>query len=191
MGKSVVQLQGLGRVLCHPLTLAVVSLAGVFAAGRAEHEWLSVPFSLALVAALAGLLFLASGRLAFSVYLAWMGIAFVTVVSAIKFRLKGFSLHFYDTVFVSRDPEVYRFLLGSYLHLIAPVVIALGLGIGAAVLLFRIDRKIGWPVSARVLVMAALVVLVPLTFPAEASKDRYFYYMQGRHMSAFFVSLLD
>ncbi|WP_245321955.1 sulfatase-like hydrolase/transferase [Mesorhizobium sp. WSM1497] len=186
-----VQLQGLGRVLCHPLTLAVVSLAGVFAAGRAEHEWLSVPFSLALVAALAGLLFLASGRLAFSVYLAWMGIAFVTVVSAIKFRLKGFSLHFYDTVFVSRDPEVYRFLLGSYLHLIAPVVIALGLGIGAAVLLFRIDRKIGWPVSARVLVMAALVVLVPLTFPAEASKDRYFYYMQGRHMSAFFVSLLD
>ncbi|WP_245459005.1 MULTISPECIES: hypothetical protein [unclassified Mesorhizobium] len=85
-----VQLQGLGRVLCHPLTLAVVSLAGVFAAGRAEHEWLSVPFSLALVAALAGLLFLASGRLAFSVYLAWMGIAFVTVVSAIKFRLKDF-----------------------------------------------------------------------------------------------------
>ncbi|RUW62765.1 sulfatase [Mesorhizobium sp. M7A.F.Ca.US.008.03.1.1] len=191
MGKSVAQLQSLGRVLCHPLTLAVVSLAGVFAAGRAEHEWLSVPFSLALVAAFAGLLFLASGRLAFSVYLAWMGIGFVTVVSAIKFRMKGFSLHFYDMVFVSRDPEVYRFLLDSYLHLIAPVVIALGLGITAAVLLFRIDRKIGWPVSARVLIMAALVVLVPLTFPAEASKDRYFYYMQGRHMSAFFVSLLD
>ncbi|WP_352673522.1 hypothetical protein [Mesorhizobium sp. M0618] len=38
------QLQILGRVLCHPLTLVVVSLAGVFAAGRAEHEWLSVPF---------------------------------------------------------------------------------------------------------------------------------------------------
>ncbi|WP_245279103.1 sulfatase-like hydrolase/transferase [Mesorhizobium loti] len=169
----------------------MISLAGVFAANRAEHEWLSVPFSLALVAALAGLLFLSSGRLAFSVYLAWMGIAFVTVVSAIKFRMKGFSLHFYDAVFVSRDPEVYRFLLGSYLYLILPVVIALVLGIAAAILLFRIDRRIGWPVSARVLVMVALAILVPLTFPAEASKDRYFYYMQGRHMSAFFVSLLD
>ncbi|WP_246093980.1 MULTISPECIES: sulfatase-like hydrolase/transferase [Mesorhizobium] len=185
------QLQILGRMLCHPLTLAVVSLAGVFAAGRAEHEWLSVPFSLALVSALAGFLFLASGRLAFSVYLGWMGIAFITVVSAIKFRMKGFSLHFYDAVFVSRDPEVYRFLLGSYLHLILPVVIALGLGIAAGILLFRIDRKVGWPVSARVLIMAVLLALVPLTFPAEASKDRYFYYMQGRHMSAFFVSLLD
>ena len=191
MGKFATQLHGLARVLCHPLALLLISLAGVFAANRAEHEWLSVPFSLALVAALAGLLFLASGRLAFSVYLAWMSIAFVTVVSAIKFRMKGFSLHFYDAVFVSRDPEVYRFLLGSYIHLILPVVIALAFGIAAALLLFRIDRKIGWPVSARVLVMAALAILVPLTFPAEASKDRYFYYMQGRHMSAFFVSLLD
>ena len=191
VGKSSAQLKSLSQAFCHPLALAVVSLAGVFAADRAEHEWLSVPFSLALVAALAGLLFLASGRLAFSVYTAWMGIAFVTVVSAIKFRMKGFSLHFYDAVFVSRDPEVYRFLLGSYLYLILPVVIVLALGIAAATLLFRIDRKAGWPVSARVLVMPVLVVLVPLTFPAEASKDRYFYYMQGRHMSAFFVSLLD
>lgn len=191
MGKFASRLQRLGQALCHPLALILVCLAGTFAAGRAEHEWLSVPFSLALLAALAGFLFLASGRLAFSVYAAWMSIAFVTVVSAIKFRMKGFSLHFYDTVFVSRDPEVYRFLLGSYLHLILPVVIALVLGIGAAILLFRINRKTGWPVSARVLVLAALVVLVPLTFPAEASKDRYFYYMQGRHMSAFFVSLLD
>ncbi|MCA0035102.1 sulfatase-like hydrolase/transferase [Mesorhizobium sp. B263B2A] len=191
MGKSVVQLQRLVRLFCHPLALVLVSLAGIFAAGRAEHEWLSVPFSLALVAALAGLLLLACGRLAFSVYLAWMSVAFITVVSAIKFRMKGFSLHFYDAVFVSRDAEVYRFLLGSYLHLIVPVVIALALGIAAAIVLFRFDRKIGWPVSVRVLIMAALVVLVPLTFPAEASKNRYFYYMQGRHMSAFFVSLLD
>ncbi|TPN56066.1 sulfatase [Mesorhizobium sp. B1-1-9] len=191
MGKSVVQLQRLVRLFCHPLALVLVSLAGIFAAGRAEHEWLSVPFSLALVAALAGLLLLACGRLAFSVYLAWMSVAFITAVSAIKFRMKGFSLHFYDAVFVSRDAEVYRFLLGSYLHLIVPVVIALALGIAAAIVLFRFDRKIGWPVSVRVLIMAALVVLVPLTFPAEASKDRYFYYMQGRHMSAFFVSLLD
>lgn len=191
MGKSAPPLQRLGQTLCHKLALVFVCLAGTFAAGRAEHEWQSVPFSLALVAALAGLLFLASRRLAFSVYVAWMSIGFVTVVSAIKFRMKGFSLHFYDAVFVSRDPDVYRFLLGSYLHLILPVVIALALGIAAAILLFRIDRKSGWSVSTRVLVLAALVVLVPLTFPAEASKDRYFYYMQGRHMSAFFVSLLD
>ena len=117
MGKFAAQLQHLFCLVCHPSTLAVISLAGVFAANRAEHEWLVG----ALLAGGGGgpcrtFSFLVSGRAAFSVYLAWMGIAFVTVVSAIKFRMKGFSLHFYDVVFVSRDPEVYRFLLGSYLH---------------------------------------------------------------------------
>ncbi|MBZ9739473.1 MULTISPECIES: sulfatase-like hydrolase/transferase [unclassified Mesorhizobium] len=191
MRKPLAQLQKLLRLLCHPLMLVVVSLAGILAAGRVEHEWLSVPFSLALVAVVAGTLFLATSRLAFSAYLAWMIVGVLTLISAIKFRMKGFSLHFYDTVFVSRDPEVYRFIVGSYLHLILPVVMALALGIAAAILIFRADRKLGWPVSVRAVVLAVLVTLVPLTFPAEASKDRYFYYMQGRHMSAFFVSLMD
>ncbi|WP_246681786.1 sulfatase-like hydrolase/transferase [Mesorhizobium sp. B1-1-1] len=191
VGKAISRLQGPLRALCHPLALVLISLAGVFGAGRAEHEWLSVPFSLTLVAALAGAVFLTSGRLAFSVYLAWMAVALVTLISAVKFRMKGFSLHFYDTIFVSSDPGVYRFLLGSYLHLILPVAAALVVGIAAAILIFRADRKLGWPAWARALLLAVLVTLVPLTFPAEASKDRYFYYMQGRHMSAFFISLMD
>ncbi|TPK80595.1 sulfatase [Mesorhizobium sp. B2-4-18] len=191
MGKFAAQLQNFLRLLCHPLVLVAVSLAGVFGAGRVEHEWLSVPFSLALVAVVAGILFLVTARFAFSVYLAWTIVGVLTLISAIKFRMKGFSLHFYDTVFVARDPEVYRFLVGSYLHLIVPVAAALTLGVAAAILIFRVDRKRGWPLSLRAVMLAVLVALVPLTFPAEASKDRYFYYMQGRHMSAFFVSLLD
>ena len=181
----------LARPFLHPWALALVSLAGVFCAGRVEHEWLSVPFCMALVAALAGFLFLASRRLAFSVYAGWAIIAFFTAVSAVKFKEKGFSLHFYDLVFVSGDPEVYRFLVGSYLYLILPVLIALALAIAAAVVVFRADRKRGWPMPARALAALLLATALPLTFPAEAASDRYFYYMQGRHMSAFFVSLLD
>jgi hypothetical protein len=189
--KAGVELQKILRPLCHPIALGLVSLAGVFAAYNLEHEWLSVPFSLAVVAAIAGFAFLVSARPAFSLYLAWMIVALVTLISLIKFKMKGFSLHFYDAVFISQNAEVYRFLFSSYLYVILPVALALLLGIVVAVLLYRADRKSPWSARKRALVPVPLVALLLATFPAEAEQDRYFYYMQGRHMSAFFVSLLD
>lgn len=168
-----------------------VSVVGVLVAARVEHQWLSVPFCAALTAALAGLLFQVSARAAFSIYTAWMVVGLLTVVSATKYRMKGFSLHFYDAVFLARDPDVYRFLLMSYFHLILPVLLGLALAGTLGVLLCRTDSRQKWSAPARATVLAALAVSVPLTFPAEATSDRHFYYMQGRHMSAFFVSLLD
>lgn len=175
----------------HPAALTVVWLAAGWATGRADHDWLSVPFDLAVGAVLAAALFLATGRAAFSTYAGWMLLGLLTAVSFLKFHFKGFSLHYYDLVFVLNDPEIHRFLFSAYLYVILPVLALLALCLAAAVLLFRLDRRSGMPLAARVVLLAAAAVVVPFTFPAEAAKDRYFYYMHGRHMSAFFVSLAD
>ena len=179
------------RLICHPAVLTVVSVAGAIFARDAENEWLSVPFALAVTATVAGSMFVWSGRPAFSILLGWMTVGLLTVISATKYKMKGFSLHCYDLVFLATDPEVSRFLVSTYQTLVLPVLLALGMVIAVAVLLFRADRKSGRPAFVRVLVMPALLASVALTFPAEALQDRYSYNMQGRHFSAFFISLLD
>ena len=98
--------------------MVLVSLAGVFSPGGSSTNG-CLPFCMALVAALAGFRsWLRAGWL--PVYAGWAIIAFFTAVSGREFEEKGFSLHFYDLVFVSGDPEVYRFS-SAYLYLILPV----------------------------------------------------------------------
>jgi phosphoglycerol transferase MdoB-like AlkP superfamily enzyme len=179
------------RLLLHPAALCLVSVAGVVFAWNAENQLLSLPFSLAVAAALIAVLFLASSRAGFSVYLGWITIVVLTVVSATKYRTKGFSLHFYDLVFVGGDPEVYRFLVSSYLHLILPVMAGLVFAAIFATAIFRHDARTGWPLRLRTLPLALAIAMLPLTFPHEAEEDRYFYYMSGRQLSSFFVSLVD
>lgn len=179
------------RLACHPMALVLVWVAAAGVTGRADHDWLAVPFDLAVGAVVAGMLFLATGRAAFSIYVGWMLLGLLTAVSFLKFHFKGFSLHYYDVVFVLNDPEIHRFLFSAYLHVIVPVLALIVLAFGAAALLFRVDSRSTMPLGARVFLLAGAALLVPFTFPAEAAKDRYFYYMHGRHMSAFFVSLAD
>lgn len=179
------------RFLCGLPMLILVCAAGVGLVVDAENDWLSVPFSVALVAAAAGVIFLFSSRPAFSIYLGWMAVGAFTVVSAIKYKMKGFSLHFYDAVFVVRDPDVLNFLVGSYLYLILPVVLMLLALSAAAVLLFRLDTRTRCSAWIRASICALLLAALPSTFPSEASESHFSYYMQGRHLSAFFVSLLD
>ena len=155
------------RLICHPAVLIVVSVAGAIFARDAENEWLSVPFALAVTATVAGLMFVWSGRPAFSILLGWMTVGLLTVISATKYKMKGFSLHCYDLVFLATDPEVSRFLVSTYQTLVLPVLLALGMVIAVAVLLFRADRKSGRPASVRALVMPALLASVALTFPPK------------------------
>ena len=179
------------RLLSHPVALLLVNVAGIALAFGAENVWATVPFALTVVAVFASLLFLVTARLAFSIYSAWAAVALFTAVSAAKYKMKGFSLHFYDAVFVSSDPEIYRFLIGSFL----PLVIAAGIGLfvtlGLVVATYRLDRRNAWRLRTRALLLALTAETLVVTFPAEAQNNRYFYYMQGRHLSAFFVSLLD
>lgn len=179
------------RFACHPAILVLVCLAGAFGVYEFENALETVPFALALAAAIAGLIFLATNRAAFSIYIGWMIIGLATVISAIKFKMKGFSLHGYDAVFFAQDGDVVQFLLDSYLHLIVPVAIALVAMIAAIWVLLRMDSKSTWHVRTRALLVAVTALSLFNSFPVEAGKERFLYYMQGRHVSAFFVSLLD
>ncbi|HTV68361.1 MAG TPA: sulfatase-like hydrolase/transferase [Rhizobiaceae bacterium] len=179
------------RILIHPAALVLATLAGGLFVYGAENQVLSLPFGLAIAATLFAAIFIVSARLAFSVYAAWGVVVLITVVSAIKYRMKGFSLHFYDFVFFANDTEVHRFLLSSYLYLILPVIGALLLAIALAVAFYRSSPRSDWPAHLRTLPLVIGVVLLPATFPAEAQNERVFYYLRGRQMSAFFVSLLD
>lgn len=178
-------------LISHPAALALVCLGGVGFAIQAENAWATVPFALCLAAVLASLLFIATSRVAFSIYAGWSIVGLLTVVSAIKYKMKGFSLHFYDAVFFAGDPEIYRFLLSSYLYLVVPVAVALATVVALSIIVHRRDSRSGWALPSRLLLTAALSALLVVTFPVDASKERFFYYMQGRHLSASFVSLLD
>ncbi len=179
------------RIASHPAFLLLVFAAGIYFAYEADNAWEPVPMAMGIAGIIVSLLFLITARPAFSVYVGWMAIAVLTLVSAIKYKMKGFSLHYYDAWFFGSDPEIYRFLVQSFLHLLIPVAIALLIAIAAGVLLFRSDRRSRLGFFWRTVPLAASAALAFATVPDEAVKNRFFYYMQGRHMTASFVSLMD
>ncbi|MFC6487767.1 sulfatase-like hydrolase/transferase [Nitratireductor sp. GCM10026969] len=167
-------------------------MAGALLLFELENNTLSLPFAGALVATLASAIFAVSHRLAFSVYSAWALTGTISVASAIKFTMKGFSLHFYDLVVIVGDPDMYRFIFSYYLHLALPVVLLAFAAMILLYLVYRVERPRSVSRSAAAMLLVAVTILLPATYPAEAyAQHRYFYYLQGRHTSAFFVSLLD
>ena len=181
----------LGRILTHWITLVLVCAGGAALMPLADNNTLSIPFAIALVALVALMLFALTRRVAFSIYGAWGLVAVLTAVSGIKYKMKGFSLHFYDAVVMAGDREMYWFLLTNYPQLVLPVLAALVAGIAAAVWIWRLDRPVPVGAAWRLGILALPLAALPLTYPAEAQQARYFYYLQGRHVTAFFVSLLD
>ena len=176
----------------NPLMSLAISAAVLGLIPSVENDFESVPFALALALMVATVFFAFTRRLTFSVCCGWMVVGILSVVSLIKFKNKGFSLHFYDMVFLANDGDAVTFLLESYLHLIVPVVLLAGLLAYAGFIMFRLDRPRRLTGRKRLLAMLVAVVMLPLTFPADAyEKQRHFYYLAGRHVTAFFVSLLD
>jgi len=180
-----------GLIARHPVVLLLICAAGVLFAVETENVWTTVPFALSIAAVVAASLFFVTARAAFSIYAGWLIIALLTIVSAVKYKMKGFSLHFYDAVFFAGDPETYRFLYQSYLHLLLPVAVAIVIAISVGVVAYRYDSRTKWSYKWRGALLVLLGMAPLLTFPVEASKNRFFYYMQGRHLTASFVSLLD
>ncbi len=171
--------------------MLIASFGAVFALYNLENYWAALPFAVLIVALISALLFALSKRPAFSLYTAFMLVGLVTVISLIKFKMKGFSLHFYDLVFVGSDPQAAEFLLGTYARLVVPALVFAAVIVVASIVLFIYDRKI--EIKTRRLMAGILLpaLLLPVTYPSEAREGRYVYYLQGRHVSAFFVSLLD
>lgn len=176
----------------HPVLPAVLS-AGVLAIlPPIENDLLSLPFVLALALFAAALLFSVTRRLSFSVCAGWMIVGTLSIISLIKFKMKGFSLHFYDLVFTANDSDAVEFIFVSYPHLVGPVLLLMVVFAGISVLMYRMDRPRDMSLGKRLVACTLALFMLPLTFPSEASTaQRHFYYLQGRHVTAFFVSLLD
>ncbi|MDY8110203.1 sulfatase-like hydrolase/transferase [Fulvimarina sp. 2208YS6-2-32] len=175
-----------------PSVSVLVSCVGLAMLVELENQYSSVPFVVMIIGFLASIAFFLTSRFAFSVYAAWAVAGIVTLVSLFKFKTKGFSLHFYDLVFVGGDPTVYAFLVGTFPKLVLSVL-ALALVIsGGFVLAFSREERRQVGLGPRIVLVAITAAALPLTLPAQASNDqRYFYYLGGHHASSFFVSLLD
>ena len=177
--------------LGNPMVMSGAAIIAVFLLYNVENYWGALPFAVLIVALISALLFAVSKRPAFSVYSAFMIVGLVTVVSLIKFKMKGFSLHFYDIVFAGSDPQAAEFLLSTYPHLIVPVLVFAASIAVASTILFLYDEKLERSRSHLMAGVLLPAIMLPVTYPTEAREGRYVYYLQGRHASAFFVSLLD
>ena len=170
-----------------PIAISVVLLSVL---PPVENSFESLPFVLATALLVAVVFFVFTRRLTFSVCCGWMVVGILSIISVIKFKNKGFSLHFYDMVFL--DGDAVTFLFDSYPHLVLPVLLLMALLSYSAFIMYRLDRPRRLNGPKRILVLLAATVLLPLTFPADAyERQRHFYYLAGRHVTAFFVSLLD
>lgn len=171
--------------------LTVVSVLGVLAVRELENEWFTMPFTLTVFFVVASLLFLASRRIAFSIFSAWSFLAVIGLASLAKYREQGFGLHAYDIVFAATDTSLHGFLLENYGHLVLPVIVLLGVCIAGLGLLAMVETPRPVPLAARLLTLAGFTGLLPLTIPEPALGERHEYLLAGRHVSAFFVSILD
>ncbi|WP_394691925.1 sulfatase-like hydrolase/transferase [Hoeflea sp.] len=175
-------------------TPAAVTAAGLLCTAflyMTERAVEHMPFVLLSTSGLAALLFLLSRRIYFSIYAALGLTVLLTTASVIKYRSKGFDLHIYDFVFTGTDTSAFTFLFSEFTLLIAPIIAVLLCGILLLGLVFAIDAKSSLPVKWRLGLAAAVMTLIPATYPLQADEPRYFHYLSGFNASSFFVSLLD
>lgn len=179
------------RLVLHPLMALALSLVGVVLLHELENQVYSLPFTLAVLASIWMLVFVATNRPITSLYLGWLVMAVAAITSFIKYQHRGFSLHVYDFGFFGGDAAMMEFLMADFVHLWLPAAFGIALASTVIVLLLRAERGSGLMLMRRAMVLMAAIIFLPLTFPAEAQNQRYFYYLGGRHASALFVSFVD
>lgn len=178
-------------LLRHPAVLALAIVVASVFFFAADNFWKTIPFAIMILAILTSLLLVMSKRLSFAFYTSMMVMVVLTAVSYFKFKMKGFSLHFYDVAFTGGDPDAVWFLLDAFSMQVALIVIAIFVFSAVGVFLFRNDEKIDLSRPKLSGIGVIPITMIGFTYPSEAIEQRYFYYLQGRHATAFFTSLLD
>lgn len=179
------------RILFTPAAAVMAAVLCALFLYMAERAIAHMPFVLMSTLGLSALLFLFCRRLYFSIYTALGVSVLLTAASVVKYRNKGFDLHIYDIVFTGTDASAFSFLLSEFTVLIVPVVLALLCSLLCLGLMFSQDKKTGLAVKWRLGLAAAVLSLIPATYPLQAEEPRYFHYLSGFNASSFFVSLLD
>lgn len=177
----------------HFLTRAPVVFALSFLGAGAlyvlERDPSSVPFTIAVVLAMAAFFFSLTRRAGASLLLSWGVVFIVAAVSLTKQRLMGFNAHIFDLMTFASDSESMLFVLGNYWKTLIPLPVVLFL-VGWIIRgLFLAEKPLrlggGWRFAG----LAATLALLPLTYP-RAPND-HGYYMGGHFASSLFVSFSD
>lgn len=179
------------QLLRHPVVFALAMVVASFFFLVADNFWQTIPFAIMILALMTCALLVISKRVSFAFYTSLMVMVVLTAISYFKFEMKGFSLHFFDISFTGGDPDAVWFLLDAFTLPIISVFTAIAMCAIIAAFLFINDDKVA---LSRLKLSGFAVIpisLIGFTYPTEASNQRYFYYLQGRHVTAFFVSLLD
>lgn len=156
-----------------------------------EGQIAHMPFVSVVLLMIAALIFVITGRFAFSNYLAMALVCFLTLSSVAKYRSKGFDLHVYDLVFTGTDREAIKFLMSEFGSLILPLLALIFIGVGVLVLLWRVEPRSSWGLMKRSSPLLVMAFLLPFTYPLKDSEPRYFHYLGGFNASSFFISFLD
>lgn len=183
--KSLIQLA------LRPATILVVFGVSLGALYVVEDNWVHMPFIALIIVLIASLAFAITKRIGFSSYFALASVFVVTLISVAKFRSKGFDLHVYDFAFTGTDLEALKFLGAEYTTLVAPVLALLVVGVTVLALVWRNERPTKLPARYYLSVPALSAILLPISYPLDASEPRYFHYLSGYNTSSFFISFLD
>jgi phosphoglycerol transferase MdoB-like AlkP superfamily enzyme len=170
--------------------VALLSLAAFAMVILAEHDYRTLPFVFFVFCAVAGLILLASRRVAFSLLTAWALFAVITAISAAKRIFMGPALHAFDAYFYDRDLEVLSFLSNSYA---VPELACAGVFLFGVLVCFLVFRRESKTSFHRAKIFASFVACLAGTyvcFPAAADTPEFFY--TNYHLtSSFFASLRD
>ncbi len=176
------------RLLTSPVTVGGVAVVAFLALSRLENDLASAVFALCGVGFLAALLLAASSRIAFSVYAALSVGVLVALPSMVKAHMTGMSLHSFDLALLA-DPQMLGFFLAGFGAYAVPVLAVAACIIAVMVLIYRYEQPVTLTLPRIAVLVAAPILLVPVARPGWASDASYLF--QGRHISAWMVSLQD
>lgn len=179
------------RLLRNPWVLALAAVMTSLFFFSADNFWKTIPFSVMVLAIMTCALLVMSKRVSFAFYSSIMVMVVLTGISYFKFKMKGFSLHFFDVAFTGSDPDAVWFIFDAFPMQVAIVFATIFAFLAIGIFLFRYDETVDLSRFKLSGMSVIPITLIGFTYPAEASDQRYFYYLQGRHATAFFVSLLD
>lgn len=177
-------------VILHPAAVVAAAALYFLLVYYFDTRWRFMPYTFAVTLALAGIFFVFSRRAVFSLYAAGTLIMLLTLLSVVKFKLKGLALHAYDFFFTGTDLSIVDFLWAHYrFH---AVVGGLAIVLAGVLLtgLFRSERPLRVPLVVRLPLVFVFALAAEVTHPIHNPREAdYLPYIAGYNASALPLSL--
>lgn len=180
----------LSTFILHPAVVVAAAALYFLLVYYFDTRWRFMPYTFAVTLTLAGIFFVFSRRAVFSLYAAGTLIMLLTLLSVVKFKLKGLALHAYDFFFTGTDLSIVDFLWSHYrFHAVAG---GLAIVLAGVLLrgLFRSERALRVPLFVRLPLVFVFALAAEVTHPIHNPREAdYLPYIAGYNASALPLSL--